>query len=72
MVRAVVRYNGRDHCGNLEDLPADIKAAIEMNRGVLKDPDAVHRAVDGQEWVFQLGALIAIPLPRRTGSRYAG
>ena len=54
-----------------EDLPADIKAAIEMNRGDLKDPDAVHRAVDGQEWVFHLGALIAIPLPRRTGSRYA-
>jgi NAD dependent epimerase/dehydratase len=60
-VRAFVRYNGRDDRGNLADLPADIQAAIEVERGDLKDPGAVKRAVEGREWVFHLGALIAIP-----------
>ena len=60
-VRALVRYNGRDDRGNLGDLPADILAAVEVERGDLKDPGAVRRAVEGREWVFHLGALIAIP-----------
>ena len=60
-VRAFIRYNARDDRGNLADLPADIKDAIEVERGDLKDPGAVNRAVDGREWVFHLGALIAIP-----------
>jgi NAD dependent epimerase/dehydratase len=60
-VRAFVRYNGRDDRGSLGDLPADIQAGIEIERGDLKDPGAVKRAVDGREWVFHLGALIAIP-----------
>ena len=60
-VRVFVRYNGRDDRGNLADLPGDIEAAIDVERGDLKDPGAVKRAVDGREWVFHLGALIAIP-----------
>ena len=60
-VRAFVRYNGRDDRGNLADLPDDVKAAINVERGDLKDPGAVKRAVEGREWVFHLGALIAIP-----------
>jgi dTDP-glucose 4,6-dehydratase len=60
-VRAMVRYNGRDDRGNLDDLPSDILAAIEITRGDLKDPVAVRGAVEGREWVFHLGALIAIP-----------
>jgi NAD dependent epimerase/dehydratase len=60
-VRALVRYNGRDDRGNLGDLAPDIQNAIEVERGDLKDPGAVRRAVEGCEWVFHLGALIAIP-----------
>lgn len=60
-VRAFVRYNGRDDRGHLEALPADVQAGIELERGDLKDPTAVRRAVEGQEWVLHLGALIAIP-----------
>jgi NAD dependent epimerase/dehydratase len=60
-VRALVRYNGRDDRGNLGDLAPDIQSAIEVERGDLKDPGAVRRAVEGREWVFHLGALIAIP-----------
>ena len=60
-VRAFVRYSGRDDRGHLADLPVDVQAEIEVERGDLKDPAAVRKAVAGQEWVFHLGALIAIP-----------
>lgn len=60
-VRAFVRYNGRDDRGHLDSLPAEIRDAVEVQRGDLKDPGAVRRAVEGREWVFHLGALIAIP-----------
>jgi dTDP-glucose 4,6-dehydratase len=60
-VRAFLRYNGRDDRGHLADLPPDVQHAIEVQRGDLKDPVSVRRAVEGREWVFHLGALIAIP-----------
>jgi dTDP-glucose 4,6-dehydratase len=60
-VRAFVRYNGRDDRGHLDDLHAEVRDAIEVHRGDLKDPEAVRAAVAGREWVFHLGALIAIP-----------
>src|SRR5438067_1122212 len=60
-VRAFVRYNGRDDRGHLDRLDPDIRAAVEVCRGDLKDPEAVRRAVAGRAWVFHLGALIAIP-----------
>jgi len=56
-----VRYNGRDDRGNLADLASDVLADIDVERGDLKDPVAVRRAVEGRQWVFHLGALIAIP-----------
>ena len=64
-VRALVRYNGRDDRGHLDRLPDDVKGAIEVHRGDLKDPEAIRRAVDGRAWVFHLGALIAIPYSYR-------
>jgi dTDP-glucose 4,6-dehydratase len=60
-VRAFVRYNGRDEHGSLADMPAEIQSAVEVDRGDLKDPVAVRKAVAGREWVLHLGALIAIP-----------
>jgi dTDP-glucose 4,6-dehydratase len=60
-VRALVRYNGRDDRGHLADLHGEIRSEVEVHRGDLKDPEAVRRAVAGQDWVFHLGALIAIP-----------
>jgi NAD dependent epimerase/dehydratase len=60
-VRAFVRYNGRDDRGHLDALAPDVQADIEVERGDLKDPAAVLRAVRGQEWVLHLGASIAIP-----------
>jgi NAD dependent epimerase/dehydratase len=60
-VRALVRYNGRDERGHLDDLPADIQGELEVYRGDLKDPETVRKAAQGRAWVFHLGALIAIP-----------
>ncbi len=60
-VRAFLRYNGRDDRGHLDGIEPAIREEIEVFRGDLKDPEAVRRAVFGQEWVFHLGALIAIP-----------
>ena len=60
-VRALVRYNGRDDRGQLDRLPRDVQAAVEVHRGDLKDPEAVRKAVEDRELVFHLGALIAIP-----------
>lgn len=60
-VRALVRYNGRDDRGHLDALAPEIQGAVEVHRGDLKDPEAVRGAVAGRDWVFHLGALIAIP-----------
>jgi dTDP-glucose 4,6-dehydratase len=60
-VRAFIRYNGRDDRGHLDRLEPEIQTAINVHRGDLKDPEAVRKAVEGREWVFHLGALIAIP-----------
>src|SRR3954468_12974837 len=60
-VRVLVRYNGRDDRGHLDDLSPGVQDEIEVLRGDLKDPEAVRSAVEGRAWVFHLGALIAIP-----------
>ena len=52
---------GATTADSLDDLPREIQEAIEIERGDLKDPSAVRQAVDGREWMFHLGALIAIP-----------
>jgi dTDP-glucose 4,6-dehydratase len=60
-VRVFIRYNGRDDRGHLADLEPEIQQELEVRRGDLKDPEAVRSAVAGREWIFHLGALIAIP-----------
>jgi NAD dependent epimerase/dehydratase len=60
-VRAFVRYNGRDDRGHLDRLDPTIQKSIEVFRGDLKDPEAVRAAVRDRQWIFHLGALIAIP-----------
>ncbi len=60
-VRAMVRYSSRPQLGNLEFLPQEILQAVEIIKGDLKDPDFCHHAVMGCQYVFHLGALIAIP-----------
>lgn len=60
-VRAMVRYNSRNHWGNLELLPGEIKSGIDVIAGDVRDPFFVDGAVEGVDTVFHLAALIAIP-----------
>lgn len=60
-VRALVRYNGRADAAHLDKLEADIRAEIEVVLGDITDPYAMVGLVRGQEIVFHLAALIAIP-----------
>lgn len=60
-VTAFVRYNSRNDWGLIEELPGEIKGAIEVVAGDLRDSDAVRRVCGGRQIVFHLGALIAIP-----------
>lgn len=59
--RAFVKYNSRNDRGLLELLSGSIQEKIEIFAGDLRDIETVHRAVEGAEIVFHLGALIAIP-----------
>jgi NAD dependent epimerase/dehydratase len=60
-VSAFVRYTSRGDFGLLRLLPADVHDAIEVVAGDLRDPEAVREAVRGNDVVFHLAALIAIP-----------
>jgi NAD dependent epimerase/dehydratase len=60
-VRALARYNSRNDWGLLELLPPSIKNEIEVVLGDLTDPYSTSRLVQGQEIIFHLAALIAIP-----------
>ncbi len=60
-VTAFVRYTSRPDHGLLRMLAPDVRASIRVVAGDLRDPEAVRRSVGGQEIVFHLAALIAIP-----------
>ena len=60
-VKAMIRYSGKADWGNLEYMPADRKAALEVVAGNVEDPHFTIRAAEGQEVIFHLAALITIP-----------
>lgn len=60
-VTAFVHYNSRNDHGLIELLPADVRKRLKLIAGDLKDGDAITEAMKGAEYVFHLGALIAIP-----------
>jgi len=60
-VTAMVRYNALSNWGNLELLPAEVKAELKVIAGNIEDSDFVMRAVEGMDVVLHLAALIAIP-----------
>lgn len=69
-VRAFVRYTSRGQAGFLDAIDADLRDAVDVVRGDLRDSDAVADAVRNVNLVFHLGALIGIPYsyvhPRET------
>lgn len=60
-VRALVHYNSRGHWGFLEQLSPELAKRVEIVAGDVADPGCVDSLVKGQEVVFHLAALIAIP-----------
>ncbi len=60
-VTALCLYNSFDKHGWLDDLPEATRAMIEIRRGDIRDAAFVRRLAQGQEIVFHLAALIAIP-----------
>lgn len=60
-VRALVHYNARNDWGNLELVPAEVLAEVDVVLGEIQDPFGVARAVAGCDLVFHLAALIGIP-----------
>ena len=58
---AMVRYNSGSLIGNLAFSEADVRKDVRIISGTIEDSDFVYRAVEGQDHVFHLAALIAIP-----------
>ena len=69
-VRAFVQYNPNSDRDNLELAPADVQRGVEVVFGDLRDPWRVATALEGQEVVFHLGALISIPYSYQAPADY--
>lgn len=60
-VRAFVRYTSTGKYGWLDSTEPELLEQIDVFRGDLANPEAAINAVEGQDVVFHLGALIPIP-----------
>ena len=60
-VRAFIYYNSFGRLGWLDETEPDLMENIEIFPGDIRDPNRVYEAVEEQEVVFHLAALIAIP-----------
>lgn len=60
-VTALVHYNSRNDWGNLEELAPEIKKSLNVVLGNIEDASFMREVIRGQEIVFHLAALIAIP-----------
>jgi NAD dependent epimerase/dehydratase len=70
MVRALVQYNSWGSIGWLADLPANVRADIEVVFGDVRDPELIAKAVDGSSFVFHLASLIGIPFSYQAPRSY--
>lgn len=69
-VRALARYNSRNHWGFLEQIPPAILKEIDIVTGDITDPYSISRIVRGCAVVFHLAALIAIPYSYQAPQQY--
>ena len=60
-VTALVQYNSYNNWGWIDTFDYDIKNSINVITGDIREYDDVKRMVKGQDVVFHLAALIAIP-----------
>lgn len=69
-VRAFVLYNSFNHWGWLETLPKDKLKKVDVFAGDVRDPNGVRKALQGQDAVFHLAALIGIPYSYHSPDNY--
>lgn len=69
-VRAFVMYNSFGSWGWLDQSAPEIKAALEVFPGDIRDPNGVRQALKGADYVFHLAALIAIPFSYHSPDSY--
>lgn len=69
-VKAFCYYNSFGTWGWLDTLPPEIKNEIEVFMGDIRDPNGVRHAMEGQETVYHLAALIAIPFSYHSPDSY--
>jgi NAD dependent epimerase/dehydratase len=69
-VRAFVLYNSFNSWGWLDHSPADIRAALEVFQGDVRDPHGVRKALADCDIVMHLAALIAIPFSYHSPDAY--
>lgn len=69
-VKAFCLYNSFGSAGWIDTLPPEIKNEIEIFFGDIRDPNGVRTAMRGQERVYHLAALIAIPFSYHSPDSY--
>jgi len=69
-VTALAQYNAFDSQGWLDDLPDATREPLQIVRGDVRDPAFVMRLCEGQEIIFHLAALIAIPHSYQAAQSY--
>jgi len=60
-VTALCLYNSFDKFGWIDDLPGNVRSKLKLVRGDVRDSSFVRSIMRGQDVVFHLAALIAIP-----------
>ncbi|WP_118828413.1 NAD-dependent 4,6-dehydratase LegB [Salinibacter ruber] len=69
-VRAFVRYNAFNSWGWLDTVNEDVREAIEIFSGDVRDPNGVRKAMQGIDVVYHLAALISIPYSYHSPDTY--
>ncbi len=69
-VKAFCYYNSFGSWGWLDSLDPHIKNEIEVFMGDIRDPNGVRHAMEGQDIVYHLAALIAIPFSYHSPDSY--
>ena len=69
-VKVFCYYNSFGTWGWLDTLEPHIKKEIEVFMGDIRDPNGVRTAMEGQDIVYHLAALIAIPFSYHSPDSY--
>ena len=69
-VRAFIFYNSFNSWGWLDYSPEEIRTALDVFAGDIRDPNGVRKAMQGCDVVLHLAALIAIPYSYHSPDTY--